>query len=412
MCEVALGIDWLMARVVERLSAFDSLAIRAASSGLCRVADETAADMVADLRGMSQAVREEAGEGAPWLRALAELHALPRIVCVGGYNSNWNRHESVFQDSDSPGSESSSEAVCTLSGDSISSWGRGLLPTMLHPRADLASCTGPEIKTMFALGGRQGMERLAFVECLDLADWRLRGVGWQPRPPMLQGRSGLVVGRLDGRLIAAGGRGVSGVLRDAETCDLYGDSTFAPLPAMQSAREYAASAVIESEFWVLGGGETGATNSTEIFDVTSGFWRSGPEMRESRYGGSAVYHEGRIFVIGGSVHFRRRKFTTLETLDPRESCWTCHDLQARDQHAPARSSYQCSLWGSGVVAHGSSLYLCGGTFRGLDQSLNSVYRLDLRTMQYETLLEALPTDSPSTSFQLQIPRWCGGTCLV
>lgn len=437
MCDVAAGRDWLMARVVERLSAFDALAIRAVSQGMCRVAEVTAANLVAELRGWSQATTPEAhgspgGAGYPrpagssqapregpaeahrsqggkvrWLRALRELHRPPRLVCMGGYNSNWNRHEPVFQDSDADGSECSAEVVCTLTGEGASRWGRSFLPAMLHPRADVAACGGKETGTLLAVGGRAGMERHTYVEYLDLVAWRLRSEGWQARPPMLQGRSGHVLGKVDDKLLVAGGRGVAGVFRSAELCNLSGDCIFAPLPDMQAPREYAASAVLSSEFWVMGGGETGRCSSTEIFDVAAGFWRPGPEMRESRYGGSALFHDGRIFVVGGSVHFGRRKFTTLETLDPREGSWESHHLQA-----PARSSYECSLWGSGVVAHGDALYLCGGTFRGLDQSLNSVYRIDLRTMQYGVLREALSEDSPAANIGLQVPRWCGAACIV
>ena len=40
----------------------------------------------------------------PWtskiltMTSSSEAHAPPLLVCVGGYNSNWNRHEPVLQE--------------------------------------------------------------------------------------------------------------------------------------------------------------------------------------------------------------------------------------------------------------------------------------------------------------------------
>ena len=39
---------------------------------------------------------------------------LPAIVCVGGYDSSWNRHKECEQEYDSPGCLQSSEVVCML----------------------------------------------------------------------------------------------------------------------------------------------------------------------------------------------------------------------------------------------------------------------------------------------------------
>jgi len=225
---------------------------------------------------------------------------------------------------------------------------------------------------------------------------------------MMQGRSGLVVGVLGVHLIAAGGRGPGGVLREAEICDLRDSSAgFQAMPSLQEPREYASSAVVDSEFWVMGGGETGATNSVEIWNAALGLWRTGTDMREKRYGGSAVWHDGRIWVVGGSRHFRGKQLTTLEVLDPREGYWTCHNLSA-----PEGPGYSSSLWGSGVVAHGSSVWICGGAYRESEESLSTVYRLDLRTLQLETLSQALGDALAPSEGRLEVARWCGAACIV
>ncbi|CAK9023277.1 Extended synaptotagmin-2 (E-Syt2) [Durusdinium trenchii] len=329
-------------------------------------------------------------------RALVQAHAPPQLVCIGGYNSMWNRHEFVLQEGDARGCEDSSEVVCSLRGAEASDRWRCILPPMQQKRADVA-VVGSSPKILFALGGRNGEQRHASVERLDLVQWQLHGQGWEMMPPMLQDRSGLAASVVAEGLVVAGGRSsLKGVLRDAEYCDLRHAGSFVPISPMHSPREYAAAAAVGDEFWVLGGGENCRSSSVEIWDAGASHWRPGPEMREKRYGASAVWHHGRLYVVGGSHHFRKRKLSVLESLDPREGLWECYDLQALDG-----PGYQSSLWGTGVAALDQSLYICGGAFRDLEESLTTVYRLDLRTMQ----LSRLNREAPGAACLLQVPRW-------
>jgi len=393
--------EWLLSKVLERLPIFDALPHRAASRGLRILAERTAAALLSERTRPPSPCRQ-----APQLlRALAQAHAPPRLICIGGYNSNWNRHEPVTQDADANGCETSAEVVCSLTGDSVSSRWRCMLPPMQHHRADLAVASGGLASmTLFALGGRHGESRHVSVERLDLLSWQLRGEGWQSMPPMLHGRSGLAAAVLGDGLIVAGGRGHHGVLREVEYCSFAGES-FTALPPLAEPREYAAATTIGSEFWVLGGGETGRSSSVEIWDAEVGSWRTGPELRERRYGASAVWHDGRVIVVGGTHHFRKRKLTTLECLDPREGVWQSYDLKALDG-----PGYQSSLWGCGVAAYANSLFIAGGAFRESEESLSAIYSLDLRTFDLRPLGSVIA--GPSSHGQLQVPRWCGGACIV
>jgi len=382
-----------MVKVVERLPVFDALPVRAASQGLRRLAESTCAELLAEL------APEAAWHGTPMLRALAQAHAPPRLVCIGGYNSNWNRHEPVLQQGDAAGCEISAEVVCSLTGDEQSSRWRCRLPPMLHPRADVAVVSGPTRGTLFALGGRHGEQRHSSVERLDLLAWQGENRGWQMMPSMLESRSGLAASVMGGGLIVAGGRSsTKGVLREVEFWQPGGEWTLAP--SMQQPREYAACVTVDDEFWALGGGETGRSSTVEIWNAESAHWRWGPELREKRYGASAVWHKGRIYLVGGSHHFRKRKLTTLECLDPREGTWESHDLTLEGP------GYQCSLWGSGIAAFENTLFVCGGAFRDLEESLNTVYSIDLRTLQLKQL------SLGGEACQLEVPRWCGGACIV
>lgn len=294
----------------------DLLAARAADRTALLLVEGTAMELLALLQGHSRV--EVVRPRIRWLLALAEAQAPPRLVAAGGYNSEWNDHEPVQQAGDGKGCERSVEVVCSVQGAAATSTWRRLLPAMGDRRADLALTYDRGRRTLFAVGGRNGEERHSSVEALDLMRWRLAGTGWEPLPPMTLGRSGLVAGVLHGKLVAAGGRSGGGVLQTTEALDLEGAGGWVTLAPMHEAREYAASAVAEGAFWVLGGGPRGGTKTVEVFDPVHGMWQSGPEMQLARWGAGAVWHNGRIFVAGGSTHFPRKQLTTLEVLDPRE----------------------------------------------------------------------------------------------
>mmetsp|Transcript_84663 Transcript_84663/g.218216 ORF Transcript_84663/g.218216 Transcript_84663/m.218216 type:complete len:136 (+) Transcript_84663:830-1237(+) len=133
-------------------------------------------------------------------------------------------------------------------------------------------------------------------------------------------------------------------------------------------------------------------------------------MDVARFGAGAAWHEGRILVAGGSTHFGRKQLTTLEALDPREGTWRLE----KAFRTPAGPGYQTSLWGCSVAVHAHWLYLCGGTFREAEESQDTLFRIDLRTMELDTC-NFLAADSPEqgpVKLALQVPRWCGGACVI
>lgn len=58
--------------------------------------------------------------------------------------------------------------------------------------------------------------------------------------------------------------------------------------------------------------------------------------------------------------------------------WSIFDFKPLPGH-----SYSCSLWGAGLAAAEDSLYICGGVFREIEESLSTVIRLDLRPERKE-----------------------------
>lgn len=407
-----LSTDPYQTRILTSLSADDLLNVRAVSHVFQESAEATAAQLLREQTTSLSSPRgtEKKQGNVRWLLALSELHAPPRLVAAGGYNSVWNGHAPVYQTDDAHGCERSVEVACSVQSIHFPDRWRRSLPQMLLPRADLALVRDEPCK-LYALGGRHGDERHASVEMLDILQWRLSETAWTLLPPMMHRRSGLAAATSSGLLVAVGGRsGRERVLKEAEALQLAEQGgKWTPLAPMQEAREYAAAAARDTELWVLGGGEFEGSKSVEVLDLASGFWRPGPTMEAARFGPSAVWHEGRIIVVGGSARFGMRQLTSMEILDPREGLWQFHALVA-----PPSKRLGTSLWGCSAVAHGSSLFLCGGAYRESEESQDWIFHVDVRTMSVETLPihSADGHCSHGHYLRLQVPRWCGGACLI
>jgi len=472
----ALASDWLVDPLqgahitLSCLPAEEFLAARSSCKGLKAQCEQVAADVVCQLRRRPsiQLVQDTtcADDGTPpktsrksgasisplrWVRAFAQTRAAPRLIAAGGYNSLWNDHEAVLQPEDGDGCERSVESVCSLLGSTVSRRLRCVFPKMNCQRADMTLVHGEEPYTLYAVGGRHGSRRHASVERFDLLGWLLdeeTSSSWRHVPPMQMERSGLVAGVVGGLLIAAGGRTTGGrVLNEVEAyrCDAdTGDcswyqfdedqgmgvkpssssssaaAAWMSLEPMREAREYAASAFLNGscpEFWVMGGGDSvQGSKSVEVFDLELSKWRAGPEMSLARYGAGGVEHGGRIYVVGGSSKWGQRHLTTLEALDPRSGSWEVTSFPA-----PKGPGFWTSLWGCSVAAQGNYLFLCGGTFREAEESLDAVFIVDLRTMELHTAahLGMHPGETPSDDMpcrggplRMQVPRWCGGACML
>ena len=201
------------------------------------------------------------------------------------------------------------------------SWTR--LPDMAHPRrglglAALAGAGGSTV--LLALGGWDGSENLASVECLTVAR---AGIGaaaaalvniggglavsgqWRPGPPMGTPRCSLACaawggggGDGAGRLVVAACGGWDGAkyLATAERLEA-GGTRWTRLPAMREARSYAAAGAAGGRLVVVGGWDGASAtrlSSAEALAVSEaaggaggGGWAGLPELSCPRYG-SAV----------------------------------------------------------------------------------------------------------------------------
>ena len=100
--------------------------------------------------------------------------------------------------------------------------------------------------------------------------------------------------------------GLDGGVSSKEVYSLEGDtwSTWKPLNPMSIARREHSCSYRDGEVWVLGGRLTNLTQTTsvEIYNLTTGRWRAGPDLPSYTVGvrdSQAIMHDGELYVIGG-----------------------------------------------------------------------------------------------------------------
>lgn len=116
---------------------------------------------------------------------------------------------------------------------------------------------------------------------------------------------------------------------------LIGSARIAAFPwtgklAGPTAREYAASAVLNGKVYVMGGQRTDSgvtpgpvTNLVEVYDPASNTWSATTPLPTARMGLTAVVMNGRIYAIGGSADgFGTQAVGTVEEYDPATRLWT------------------------------------------------------------------------------------------
>lgn len=105
----------------------------------------------------------------------------------------------------------------------------------------------------------------------------------------------------DGRLLVAGGMGLSGPVA---TVDIYGsDGSFTAGPPMSQARAQAACSTLGDGTVLVSGGDggTGALNTAEIFDPVAGKWSAAGNLSSAREGHTAVVTVGgNVWIAGGT----------------------------------------------------------------------------------------------------------------
>ncbi|ATB29720.1 kelch repeat-containing protein [Melittangium boletus] len=179
------------------------------------------------------------------------------------------------------------------------------------------------------LGGFSSNPSLTFYSDVELYD--ASSDRWAPAGNLVQGRGSAAVLLPSGQVLAAGGRGASGVLGTAERYT-RASNTWAPAASLATARERATLSLLPSgQVLAAGGGNGGGPlASAERYDPVADAWTPAGSMMAAREGHTAtVLGSGRVLVVGGA------STGAAELYDPAANAWSSAGSAAtpRSRHA-------------------------------------------------------------------------------
>ena len=147
----------------------------------------------------------------------------------------------------------------------------------------------------------------------EVAAYDVAAAAWRPLPPLPEPRSSHDAFVDGDRLFVVGGWTLAGGTRTwlttAWALDLaHPDTGWQPLPTPPFQRRALAIAVHDGALHALGGLDQDGEPShrTDVLDLASGTWQSGPELPGFGFAMAAVVHDGALFVSGRDGQLLRR----------------------------------------------------------------------------------------------------------
>jgi hypothetical protein len=192
---------------------------------------------------------------------------------------------------------------------------------------------------------------------------------WTRRATLPEARHHIALAAADGRLWGVGGfsggfpnwRAQSSVYWYEPAGDRWHKG-----PDLPQARAEGVAAAVQGKVYLIGGrvpAFAGATHfndhqdtaQVEVLDPASSQWRRLPDAPTARNSAASAVIEGRIYVVGGRKALKQADGTlqqvnvsTLEVFDPRSNTWT------------TRAPMPQARGGLAAAAHGGKLYVFGG----------------------------------------------------
>jgi hypothetical protein len=176
---------------------------------------------------------------------------------------------------------------------------------------------------------------------------------WTATSPLSEARSRSCAVRLiDGRILVAGGSGVSGPLASTEI--YLPEGVFIPGPPMYSLRSGHTCTLLNDGRVLAVGGDMDATGSAEIFDPVSVAWEFVAGTGEARSGHSAtLLPRGQVLIAGGDGV--NGPLDSIEIFDPGSDSLISSDpalLEGRSQHSAVLLSDGRVMLVGGLGANG------------------------------------------------------------
>ncbi|NNN06665.1 MAG: hypothetical protein HKL90_12250 [Elusimicrobia bacterium] len=174
---------------------------------------------------------------------------------------------------------------------------------------------------LYAFGGMGAAGVVTTYERLSHDHWSVSGV---VSNPFYARASAEVAGKA---YFAGGVDGIPGVDHRHAELDVYDpdSDTWTRQAAMPTAREAAATAVLNGKIFVVGGdGEDHQPLATvEVYDPLSNAWSTAPAMPTPRRNAAAAVLDGKLYVMGGAgAASGAAGLDTVEVYDPNTGRWT------------------------------------------------------------------------------------------
>ncbi|WP_375768282.1 OmpA family protein [Archangium gephyra] len=218
------------------------------------------------------------------------------------------------------------QAVSELYDPATGSWAAASTMAVARENATATLLTTGQLLIMGGYSSNPSLTFYANVELYEASSDR-----WAPAGNLAQGRGSAAVLLPSGQVLAAGGRGASGVLGTAERYT-RASNTWAPAASLATARERATLSLLPSgQVLAAGGGNgVGPLASAERYDPVADAWTPAGSMTTARDGHTAtVLGSGRVLVVGGAGT------GTAELYDPVANAWSSAGSAAtpRSRHA-------------------------------------------------------------------------------
>lgn len=160
-------------------------------------------------------------------------------------------------------------------------------------------------------------------------------------PHSMEGAVGAVV---NNRVTVCGGRLTGQIFEECYQLDTAAKK-WNPLSTPLLARAYAASVMVPNYgWWIMGGVENlnnnAMTDTTEVYDVGTSAWNSGPKLPEKLSAFCAVQiDDARTFVAGGNTVEDAYRYKTY-MFDQRQPTWVQKEELIHPREAPACAVYK------------------------------------------------------------------------
>jgi N-acetylneuraminic acid mutarotase len=237
-------------------------------------------------------------------------------------------------------------------------------------------------RSLYALGGarRPGhASAVATAEAVRLVSSRRTGPGWRPLPAMPTARQNMAGAVLDGTVWVVGGLGAdSAGSRRVEGYDPV-VSGWKSAPDLPVRLHHEMVVTYKDELiaiggWIPKGSDPSAVTSDRAFALRDGKWVSLPSLNEPRAAGTAAVVGDRIVVFGGQAD--GRLLATTEVFDGKQ--WSVRaDIPTPREHLAA-------------VSDGRFAYAVGGRRLSADKNVAALERYDPAADRWERL-PGMPT---------------------